>query len=252
MRSTSRTRKPRIRTPTSTGESSAAMNSSDPSRVRSQKESTAGPPTTGRATAPSRPSSSCQVTGCAHWVFVFGPVGPLLNEGAFSPQRPVKSSHANSPLGVLGQHDDVGPDLDALRRGCCRSRTRRRRSSRTTATACSTRRAIPGPGTRRHGRRPAAASGRPTAAVSEPSCWANAALTGEDCSASVGRVGLEEQLDHLPVALVPVVPVVEDPPEPVLEGEHPGVIGVGADAGVDRGCVLRALLVEPLLVVALG
>ena len=41
-----------------------------------------------------RPSSTCQVTGVAHCVFVTGPVGPLLNDGACWPQWPVNDSHA--------------------------------------------------------------------------------------------------------------------------------------------------------------
>ena len=65
------------------------MKSSDPPAVRLQNPRSAGPGAGGRDTADVRPSSSCQVIGLAHWVLVTGPVGPLLNDGAFSPQRPV-------------------------------------------------------------------------------------------------------------------------------------------------------------------
>ena len=49
--------------------------------------------------------------------------------------------------------------------------------------------------------------------------------------ARVGRV--EDELDHLPVALVRVVPVVEDVEEPVLERELARIAGIGGDVGVD-------------------
>jgi hypothetical protein len=49
--------------------------------------------------------------------------------------------------------------------------------------------------------------------------------------------GVEDQLDHLPVALVQVVPVVEDVEQPVLERELARVSGVGRDVRVDGGRV---------------
>ena len=65
-----------------------------------------------------------------------------------------------------------------------------------------------------------------------------------------GRV--EVELDHLPVALVRVVPVVEDVVEPVLERELAGVAGVGRDVRV--GGRRRSLRDQPspLLVAAPG
>ena len=61
-------------------------------------------------------------------------------------------------------------------------------------------------------------------------------------------VGVEEELDVLPVALVGVVPVVEDVVEPVLQGELARVAGVGGDVRIDGrrrafGDALRPLLV---------
>ena len=49
-----------------------------------------------------------------------------------------------------------------------------------------------------------------------------------------GAIRVEVELDHLPVALVRVVPVVEDVEEPVLKGELPGVGGLCRDMRVDR------------------
>ena len=69
----------------------------------------------------------------------------------------------------------------------------------------------------------------------------------------LGRIGgVEDELGHLPVALVGVVEVVEGVEEPVLERELAGVAGVGGDVGVDRR--LRALrqATRPELVVAAG
>ena len=47
----------------------------------------------------------------------------------------------------------------------------------------------------------------------------------------VGRV--EDELDHLPVALVGVVEVVEGVEEPVLQRELARRAGVGRDVGID-------------------
>src|SRR5215216_2341297 len=47
-----------------------------------------------------------------------------------------------------------------------------------------------------------------------------------------GRV--EDELDHLPVALVQVVPVVEDVEEPVLQRERARMLWVGHDVRVYR------------------
>ena len=59
------------------------------------------------------------------------------------------------------------------------------------------------------------------------------------------------QLDHLPVALVQVVELVEDVEEPVLERDLAGVAGVGHDVRVDRGLGVGADAAHPALVVAL-
>jgi hypothetical protein len=48
-----------------------------------------------------------------------------------------------------------------------------------------------------------------------------------------GRRGIEIELDHLPVALVQVVPVVEDVEHPVLERQLPRIARVGGDVRVD-------------------
>ena len=54
------------------------------------------------------------------------------------------------------------------------------------------------------------------------------------CERLAGVFGLEDQLDHLPVALVEVVPVVEDIEQPVLKREHAGVAGIADDVRVHR------------------
>ena len=63
---------------------------------------------------------------------------------------------------------------------------------------------------------------------------------------------VEQQLDHLPVAFMLVVPVVEYPEEPVLQHHDAGVVGVGRDPGIDRRGSSRCDAVEPLLVRAPG
>ena len=64
-------------------------------------------------------------------------------------------------------------------------------------------------------------------------------------------VGIEDELDVLPVALVGVVPVVEDVVEPVLQGELPRVGGVGGDVRIDgRRRALGHALRPPLVVAA--
>jgi hypothetical protein len=50
----------------------------------------------------------------------------------------------------------------------------------------------------------------------------------------VRAAGREVELDHFPVALVEVVPVVVCVEEPVLEGELARVAGIGGDVRVDR------------------
>ena len=63
-----------------------------------------------------------------------------------------------------------------------------------------------------------------------------------------GRV--EEELDHLPVALVRVVEVVEGVEEPVLQREFAGVCRLGHDVRVDRRLAAGLEPARPLLVAA--
>ena len=62
-------------------------------------------------------------------------------------------------------------------------------------------------------------------------------------------VGVEDELQHLPVAFVLVVPVVVDPPQPVLEHQLAGVVGIAGHAGVDGGAEVAGHPVPPRLVV---
>ena len=68
----------------------------------------------------------------------------------------------------------------------------------------------------------------------------------------LGARGREDELDHLPVALVEVVPVVEGIEEPVLEREPIRVGRVGRDMGVDRRLRVGGHATSPALVVAAG
>ena len=165
------------------GESRNCTNSSDPAAVRLQKPVTAGPPIGGRSTASGRPCSSCHVDRVRPLRLGVRPGRPVVErrrllapapgEGQPGEVRRTPSRGGRRPSGAAPSRAP----------GCCRSRSRRRRSSRTTAPACSTPRATPAPGRRRRGRRPCAPSGRSTSAVSEPSCCANARLVGVVVSA---------------------------------------------------------------------
>ncbi len=66
------------------------------------------------------------------------------------------------------------------------------------------------------------------------------------------RRRVEDDLDHLPVALVQVVPLVEDVEEPVLERELARMRGVGHDVCVGRGVPLGTEVLLPVQVVAAG
>ena len=69
----------------------------------------------------------------------------------------------------------------------------------------------------------------------------------------LGRVGgVEDELRHLPVALVRVVEVVEGIEEPVLERELAGVAGVGGHVRVHRRLRCLRQATRPELVVAAG
>ena len=63
-------------------------------------------------------------------------------------------------------------------------------------------------------------------------------------------LGFEDELDHLPVALVQVVPVVVDVEQPVLERELAGVAGIADHMGVDGRLASLADPAAPELVVA--
>src|SRR5215218_4679038 len=65
-----------------------------------------------------------------------------------------------------------------------------------------------------------------------------------------GVRGVEVELDHLPVALVKVVEVVENLEEPVLQRELPGMTRVGRDMGVHGWLVTLPQAALPALVVA--
>ena len=67
-----------------------------------------------------------------------------------------------------------------------------------------------------------------------------------------GVLGVEDELDHLPVALVQVVPVVEGVEDPVLERELAGEAGVGGDVRVHRRLLVLGDAACPELVVAAG
>ncbi len=65
-------------------------------------------------------------------------------------------------------------------------------------------------------------------------------------------VGVEDELGHLPVALVRVVEIVERVEEPVLEGELPGVTGIRRDVRVHGRRRAARETPRPELVVAPG
>ena len=65
-------------------------------------------------------------------------------------------------------------------------------------------------------------------------------------------VGLEDELDHLPVALVQVVELVERIEEPVLERDLARAPGVGRDVGVDGRLAVLGEAPRPVLVAAAG
>ena len=63
-------------------------------------------------------------------------------------------------------------------------------------------------------------------------------------------VGIEDELDVLPVAFVGVVPVVEDVIEPVLQGDLTRVAGVGGDVRIDGRRRTFGEAIRPPFVVA--
>ena len=171
---------------TRTGESRKRRNATEPTRTVAQNAVVANEPSPGSSTAPTRPSSCTQVTGAAHCDLVAGPVGPLLNEGCCSPQRPVNASHDSSPV----RRTTLRAHLDRSVRGCRHTRTRSARSCRTSARTRSTtrdslRRRTPPDGCRpragaahlpsRRVRHPRAARTSPGPARSSNAAWASVA-----------------------------------------------------------------------------
>ena len=77
-------------------------------------------------------------------------------------------------------------------------------------------------------------------------------MLGSFVSASRRVGGVEDELRHLPVALVRVVEVVEGVEEPVLQRELAGVAGIRRDVGVHRRLGALRHATRPLLVVAAG
>jgi hypothetical protein len=75
-------------------------------------------------------------------------------------------------------------------------------------------------------------------------------LDGRSLQRLLDRVGVEVQLDHLPVGLVLVVVVVEDVVEPELEREPAGTAWLRRDVCIDRVRRPRADALEPVLVAA--
>jgi hypothetical protein len=71
---------------------------------------------------------------------------------------------------------------------------------------------------------------------------------GRERVARIARV--EDELDHLPVALVQVVPVVVGVEQPVLQRKLPRVLRIGRDVRVHRGLVSLHDATRPALVVA--
>ena len=88
--------------------------------------------------------------------------------------------------------------------------------------------------------------GRPLGAL----VLAVADLDGRPTESGGDRRSVEDELDHLPVALVQVVPVVEDVEKPVLERELARVGRVGRHVRVRRRLALGAELLLPVQVVA--
>ena len=171
-----------------------------------------------------RASSLDQRTGSVHCVFRFGPVGPLKKAGCSSPQRPSNAIHGNARRAAAGS---LGIVLTS-------GRTSGRRLARVVAAdalraggAEEERRGVEA-GVRACGRvedrmravdelelvvAPLRALGAFVLAE------ADARRRAGEGVASARRV--EVELDHLPVALVQVVPVVEGVEEPVLQRELP-------------------------------
>ena len=175
---------------------------------------------------------------------MFGPVGPLKNARCSSPQRPSNPIHGNArPRGGRVARDrlDDGAELIVRAARVVTADAFVRRAAEVERRAVEVRVRAGGDvddgmgavDELRASRRPRSPARRPRAGCSRPRRLLRQRLAGG------GRV--EVELDHLPVALVGVVPVVEDVEEPVLERELVGMRALGRDVGVDRR--LRALVI---------
>ena len=165
---------------------------------------------------------------------MFGPVGPLETPGSRWPQWPRYVSHASGPSAAGNVETTIGVGVDP-----------ERRPARVVAAEPGALLAVP----EVQGRAELArvrAGGHVDDRVASllldlgvgpgmplPACVLGVGdLRGLEPERLVGRVGREGELDHLPVALVLVVELVEEVVEPVLEGDstHAGLVG---DVGVD-------------------
>ena len=170
-----------------------------------------------------------QVTGDAHCDFVAGPVGPLLNDGCSSPQRPVNASHDSSPVRrtTVGLTSSIGARVSSHPNPLCALLPNQRSDEKYDAW-------LPSP-TNTTGWVSSATLERPAVPVGQ---FATLVLGVHHLvglgrpSAACGVGGVEDDLDHLPVALVAIVPVVVDVEEPVLHDEGTGMVGIGDDAAV--------------------
>ena len=152
--------------------------------------------------------------------------------------------------GPVGEEDGVRLHACARGRACRRSRSPPARCGRARLSTRSSSRASRGPGRRSGACRASGELGvvplRPLRAVvlGEPD------LGRPPLERLRRRGGVEHQLDHLPVRLVLVVPVVERVVEPVLECELPGLAPLGDDVRIGRRLLTGADLSRPLLVAA--
>ena len=76
-----------------------------------------------------------------------------------------------------------------------------------------------------------------------PSCWLTAIPTGCGLQRGLRRRCIEDDLLHLPIAFVKVVPIVEDEVHPILQRELPGSFRIGAQRA-RRSLVATCSLVD--------
>ena len=203
----------------------------------------------------SRQSLSAQVIGCLHCSFVFGPCRAVVEAAVIlAPAALETEPRVRLQVGRLAGGDEVdpGPKLarragrvvaaDALR-GAAAEVQRGREVVRVRAQRCVDDRVR---AAHEHKLRvaPPSALGAFVLAVAD-----DRRLPGEGLR---GRRGVEVELDHLPVAFVLVVEVVEDVEEPVLQRELSAVIRVVGDPRVRHGTVAVVQPVRPFVVRAAG